>query len=474
MPGLRRVRSTSAYAAVLTAAIAWVPAASGAPTRDDGPDDTLANVPETELLDPGDLPGRGPGPRTRPAPESKPAEAPTSLPPPREWFGHAPYWEWTRATGDWGGARTSLEEIGLTFAGSYSLDWSSVWSGGVHNVASTRSLLDINLTLDTDRAFGLVGGSFYIDFQSSDMRGAADSGAFMAPSSLETGDNIDQVSEVWYQQIFAEGLIRVKAGKIDAGLEFGYSTASENFRHQSSVYLFTNSLIPTYPDPATGVVMFVYPAENVFVGAGFFDGSLSEGVHTGRLGPQPMFDGATYIWLAEAGFRWDALASLGAGKLAAGGWGHTGEFEKFSSDPDAAPSITNGTGAGYVLFQQQLLTRADAEPGGGGDAGLIAFLFAGLADAAVSDAAAQVSAGLTLNGTFEGRDDDAAGLLVTWLNLSNDRGYEENETAFELMYRWQVTPFVAITPAIQYIANPSGDPSIEDAVVGAVRFEIDF
>jgi porin len=470
-------RVDSALAACAALAIGAHASAGAGPEDDDG---ALANVPESalDMAGPGDLPGREPGPRIRPAPQPAKPAAPAPATPPappapaepvalRDWFGHRPYWEWSRATGDWGGTRTRLEEIGLTFAGSYTLDWSSVWSGGINNRASTRSLLDLNLTLDTLPSFGLEGGTLYIDFQSTDMRGGPeDTGTFMATSSLETGDNVDQISELWYQQIFAEGLLRLRAGKIDAGLEFGYTAPAENFIHASNVLLYTNGVIPTYPDPAMGVELFVYPTENIYIGAGAFDGSLSAGVHTGRQGPAPLWNGNEYFFIAEAGITWKDLGSLGPGKFAAGGWGHTGDFT------DADGSTSSGTGAGYFMVNQRLLARDAADPENEG--GLVAFLSAGFADGDVSDSEIQVTTGLTLNGTFDGRDEDVTGLLFTWLDLSDERGFDEDESALELMYKFQLTPFIAITPAMQYIWNPSGDPTIDDVFAGVVRFEIEF
>lgn len=146
--------------------------ASVASAQDAGPpetsDESVANVMEPPL----DLPGHERGERdrndapkveeTKPTPEEE-----------REWFGHKAFWEWSRVTGDWGGARTRLENQGIEFAGSYTLDWSSVWSGGVKNVASTRSLLDLNLTFDLDKLVGLAGGKVFADFYSTDMRGGS-------------------------------------------------------------------------------------------------------------------------------------------------------------------------------------------------------------------------------------------------------------------------------------------------------------
>ncbi|HLO41073.1 MAG TPA: carbohydrate porin, partial [Phycisphaerales bacterium] len=183
-----------------------------------------------ELTPPQDLPGHEKGPR-EPEPSAPPAEEPAPAPLERSWFGGRSWWEWDAATGDWGGVRTSLEEHGLTFGGSYTFDWSSVWSGGVHNVASTRSLLDFNLTLDLERAFGWHGGTVFVDYYSTDGRGGwEDVGDFQAFDNIQTGRNLDQVAEVWFEQRFLENdRLRIKAGKIDANSEFAFLDSAGGF-----------------------------------------------------------------------------------------------------------------------------------------------------------------------------------------------------------------------------------------------------
>lgn len=190
-------------------------------------DDSIANVMEPPL----DLPGHARGEREKAeAPkgeETKPTEEEE-----REWFGHKDLWEWSRLTGDWGGARAKLESVGIGFAGSYTLDWSSVWSGGLRNVASTRSLLDLNLTLDLEKLAGLPGGSVFADFYSTDMRGGSrDAGDYQGVSNIETGDNLDQLAELWYQQRFFNDLLRLKLGKIDAAGEFAFVSHIEDNLH---------------------------------------------------------------------------------------------------------------------------------------------------------------------------------------------------------------------------------------------------
>ena len=44
----------------------------------------------------------------------------------------------------------------------------------------------------------------------------------------------------------------------------------------------------------------------------------------------------------------------------------------------------------------------------------------------------------------------------------------------EFFYKAMITPSFSLKPGLHYIKNPSGDPSIDDALIGTVRFEVTF
>ncbi len=436
-----------------------------------GQDADLASVPELELeAGPPRLPGREEGPRVRPTPTPPtPAPEPTKPEPLPEWFGGLPYWMWTRATGNWGGWRDDLDARGLTIAGSYTLDWSSVWDGGVRRGASTRSVLDINATLDLEKAVGLAGGTLFADFYSSDMRGGfRDAGDVMGIYNTETVANVDQVAEAWYQQVLFDGLLRVKAGKIDALNEFNVLLSAAYQLHTTAAVGAAMLSFPTWPDPAMGACVFLYPTATTYLGAGFFDGSLSAGKSTGRHGPRDLWHGNEYYFIGEAGLTWNELGSLGHGRLAAGGWVNTGRYTRFDT-------TTQRTSAGgYFLIEQQILRRESCPDDN--DKGLFLWGRFGRADDAIATVGHHLALGGSIHGTFEGRDDDAAGFLISWGDLSDDpaAGLPEDETAYEVFYRFAITPFLSITPDLQLITNPGGTGTIDDALVGGVRVEISF
>lgn len=80
------------------------------------------------------------------------------------------------------------------------------------------------------------------------------------------------------------------------------------------------------------------------------------------------------------------------------------------------------------------------------------------------------------HGPLAGRDSDALSLSVAHLDLSDDAaaGFARDETAFEVNYKMQLTPCCVLRPCLHYIARPSGDPGIDDAVVGMLRIEANF
>jgi porin len=430
------------------------------------PDSQVATV-ETEA--PPGPPEHEPGARTGPEAEPAPlADAPEEP----EWFGGKPYLEWSRLTGDWAGGRTWLEERGVTFEATHTLDWTSVLSGGLANRASTRTIFDANATFDLEKLVSLPGASVYLDFYSTDMRGGSrDVGDFMGISSIESGENLDIIGELWYQQWLLDKHLRLKFGKIEGTEEFAFVEASEDFLNTGAGFLYTITGFPAYPDPATGVLAFGYPTDWLYIGGGVFDGALLDGIPTGTRGPKTFFsddDSSSWFTIGEVGLTWKELAGMGAGRVFCGVSHHSATFVRFDGTDQ------HGTTDFYVMGEQQLIASGASTE----DAprGLFGWVQYGRADGDVSEIEDQAGVGLVLRGICSARPDDAAGAYFGWAGLSGDpnAGFAEDEYVVELVYRVQVTPAVIVRPDLQFIFNPSGDPGIDDAVVGGLRLEIAF
>ena len=150
-----------------------------------------------------------------------------------EWFGTGglPMTQWSRATGDWGGVRSRLEELGLTISAENVLEYSEVFDGGVEREDSFRNLFTLGAELDLEAAVGLHGGTFFIQYLSvsAENGGTGDAGDIQGFTNIENDRSLDVIYELWYEQLFADGCVRVKVGKVDANSEFAYVAPMQDF-----------------------------------------------------------------------------------------------------------------------------------------------------------------------------------------------------------------------------------------------------
>jgi hypothetical protein len=92
-------------------------------------------------------------------------------------------------------------------------------------------------------------------------------------------------------------------------------------------------------------------------------------------------------------------------------------------------------------------------------------------------------------GSYSGAGVSATGLIQSHTNdvlslgiaiARNSHNYRTNnpsdaaETALEATYRAKITEFFILQPDLQYVINPSTDPSLDNALVIAMRAEISF
>jgi porin len=399
--------------------------------------------------------------------------------PERAWFGVAgagPYTEWDQATGDWAGRRNRLEDQGLTLDGEYVAEYTAVLDGGVRDEGSFRNVLTASAELDTHKAFGLDGGTALVQYlhANAERGGSFDAGDIQIYSNLETAASLDVIFEAWYQQTLFDDRLRIKVGKVDANTEFNHVDVAGEFANSSAGFSPTIFTFPSYPDSATSVNLFVKAIQSdaleLTLSYGLYDGALAvDGVATGRRGPSTFFDeehSDDYFHVSEAEIAWPSLGVLGDGRVSVGGWWHSGAFTTFDE------ATRDGTGGVYATIEQRVVSFDGAND----DRGLYAFAQYGWADDEVSDFEQHFGVGVVAMGPLAGRVDDSAGVYYSLADLSDEpgAGFAENESVVDAYYRAQVTPAFYLQPEVQYIANPSGDPATDNALVGGVRVGVTF
>jgi len=127
------------------------------------------------------------------------------------------------------------------------------------------------------------------------------------------------------------------------------------------------------------------------------------------------------------------------------------------------PNAPDGQGV-YLGLAQELHREA-----GGSSQGLGVFARYGYRDLDVDGVQHYWSLGVQYQGLIPGRDDDI--LALGWAQAFR-RG-SRSEGALELYYRARFTPWLYVTPHIQYIEKP-GTGSTDDAVVLGIRGQVTF
>lgn len=109
--------------------------------------------------------------------------------------------------------------------------------------------------------------------------------------------------------------------------------------------------------------------------------------------------------------------------------------------------------------------------------GLGAFFRCGYADGEKNDITNFFSFGFQYQGLIWGRDDDVLGAGFAqgiFSDKASTTYADDYESVVELYYNAQVTPWLNISPNIQYVANPGGNDTGSDALVLGVRAQMNF
>jgi porin len=373
-------------------------------------------------------------------------------------------------TGDWGGLRPWLEEQGLQLELSATSDIADVLSGGVRQRSTTQVLWDVALTADLDRLFGWPEASAYVEWWSRPGRLLNDDvGDWQGTSNIDTPHR-DELYELWLEARPVPDVLRVKLGKLDAFDDFAVVEAGAEFLNNGMAYSPTLSPMPSYPDSAYGGLLFAYPAEGTWVGAGVFDGAAQEGVSTGTHGASTLFGEPSDLFVVgEVGHSWASDGERAPGRAALGLWRHTGDFARFGGGEQ------DGANGAYAIFEQELWAARPDEPDAPGP--LTGFVELASTDEDVIEVAWHLAAGLQWVGPWAVRDEDVLGLGATRVDFSDEPGAgftRDHELALETFYRWQATPWLAIKPDLQYVLAPGGTDEPDDALVLTVRLEATF
>jgi porin len=383
-------------------------------------------------------------------------------------------------TGGWFGLGRKLQEQGL----SAKLSLTQVYQQDVDGGLSTHKergrysgRYDLEGEADLEKLINLPGGRVYALARGGWSEGIDEPsvGSLLGVNNVPMGDEPIALWQLYYEHVLLDKKVTVRVGNLDLtncleccetkscfdGSLFANDETSQ-FLNRS---LVNNPTIP-FPQPGLGALIHAEPVEGWYVAAAVADAD-AQATETGF---NTAFHGAAdTLSIYETGILPKLPSANGPlqGGYRVGMW----------YDPQAKDRLDGSgvkrDGVGFYTSCDQMLWK---ENGHKDDTqGLGVFGRYGIANADVSEIKSFWSIGPQYRGLIPTRDKDVMSFGVAQGRLSRQAEFtRSNETILEWFYNIELTPCLHISPDVQYIFNPGGDASVNDAVVVGVRVQVSF
>ncbi|GLK81116.1 carbohydrate porin [Methylopila turkensis] len=409
-----------------------------------------------------------------------------------------------KLTGDWGGARTKLEDAGVTFEASFTGDATRNVSGGLSRGGGFTGLFQFALDFDLEKIAGWEGAEIHAGAYVITGHGLSTYriGNLLAVSGAEA-DNLTRLAEVYFKQTLLDGRFVFKIGQLAADGDFVTSDTAGLFVNSAFGWPGLNGVDlpgggPAYPVPTPGVHVAYAVNDQLSFQAGLYSGDPLDDDGKNNGGVTFTVDRGVFV-IAEAAYATDAVGGL-PGVYKVGGWYNSNDFDdlRFArnglslADPGADdPKRRDGSYALYGVIDQTVWKAGE------GEQALSVFARAVIAPQSNRNLIDYYfDAGFNLKAPFAGRDNDVFGVAVAYAHISDrarklDRDairlgsagpVRSSELAIEASYQAEVAPWLKAQPFAQYIVRPGGgDPHpdhpnrrIRNATVLGLRTTVDF
>ncbi|MEM7192314.1 MAG: carbohydrate porin [Pseudomonadota bacterium] len=413
---------------------------------------------------------------------------------------------WTRdtLTGDWGGFRTQMSNAGIDWSLTYVGEVFGNTSGGLIRGSSYEDLIALEVDSDLEKLVGWKGGTAHVSLYQIDNggRNIADLvGAISDPSNIDALSTFRIFTLYVEQALGDKGSLRV--GQLAADDEFVISdTAAYLINGTFGWANFAAANLPGggpgYPLATPGVRLQWDATEKVTALGAIFNGNPAGDSCGPDEDPQRCdyhgtnfsLDAGTF-YIGEVQYRPTKSASNSddgppESVYRFGGWYHDDGFENLGN-PDGKD--LDGNWLFYGIMDQTVWHN---------DTSALTF-FARIAGAPEdrNPIAFYVDTGFGITAPIASRPDDVLVFGYAYSDISSDisglnrrdrrAGMDtpiaSGESAFELLYVAQITPWWSIQPDMQYIIRPGagleakpGNPNeaLDDSFIVGVRTEVSF
>ncbi len=390
-------------------------------------------------------------------------------------------------TGEWGGLRTRLRDDGVDLTVAYVSETAANISGGERKEVRETGQFAFGATVDTGKLIGLEGGKLQatVTFRRGyDLGAAADLGVLQQVQEVYGRGQTWRLTQLWYQQSFANDAVDVKLGRLTQGEDFAaFSCLQQNL-----------SFCGSPPGNLAGDYWYNWPISQwgARVRAKGKQGYVMAGVY--EVNPRNLdndffvghFKGAKGVLVpVELGLTPRVGTKGLPGAYRFGGWYNSAQGDDvlldekggYSAVTGLAPLKRRGRYGVYAQFQQQFTGTADGDKT---TKGLVGFLNLTQADRRTTVTDNQIAAGLSYTGPFKGRPADEIALAIARTHVNSravqwfapGRERPGSEYAAELAYCFHLIDWLSLRPNLQYVVNPGGYRRANDVVVLGLKASV--
>lgn len=356
---------------------------------------------------------------------------------------------------------------------------SEVWrntSGGLRTGEAYLGNLDLMLSVDGERAWGVPGLSAFVYVLYNHGESPSDRlvGDAMTLSNIDAPEAL-RLYEAWLEwQNDATRPLSVRFGLYDLNSEFDTNDTRGLFIHSNhgvghDLAQSGRNGPSIFPVAALGLRAAWAPSEHWLLLAALFDGAPGDPDDPTRTRIH-LSDDEGALAIAELQYSAERVS-----KMSLGYWRYTSELDDVRTDAPGEWRAQRGNSGGYASLELALgpLDGESLSPAS-------AFVRYGVADGRFNEFDRVLAAGVRYRGVFRADDADEIGLAyssastggeVRWAHALLGEPRERYERAIELTYKVPLTEWLTVQPDVQYIVNPGADAQLEDSLVFGLRLE---
>jgi porin len=386
--------------------------------------------------------------------------------------------------GNWS-LRKDLAERGITFLGYTALHGFGTAAGGIKRDFDPTNRAVLQAHFDLEKLFHWKGAEFLVSgAQVNGDNIGVDVGTPYDPTQVWEPNGI-RVWEFYYGQFFVDKQVHLKIGRINTTvLDFNLSPfqtglASTGYDSSTAALFFNYKGVGTEPMGQWGTRLAIEPnGRDDYLRLGFYNAFPAVFVGPDALNASNGLDlrfrpdiGALFI--GEYGYRLnqDPEDSGLPGTYKIGFLYDTSPFDRFD-----VPGKTKRGLYGMYFSGYQMVYREEGAGQGSSqnDQGLTLWGSFGLhPDQEIAAFPYWLGWGMTYQGLFPGRDDDAL-YFGNYYSFNSKYNPGDLQTQFEVSYLFQIRPWFQIGPDLQYFIDPDGTGTIDNALVPGFQSLINF